>query len=44
MVVFNPTDGSTTGGGRFVPDAESFIDDVLVTDTISKANFGFVVK
>ena len=27
-----------------VPDSESFVDDVGVRDTSSKANFGFVVK
>lgn len=36
--------GFTTGGGWFIPDAESLIDGINVTDTVSKANFGFVVK
>ncbi len=44
VVVYDPSDGFTTGGGWFVPDAESFIDGEPVTDTVSKANFGFVVK
>jgi hypothetical protein len=35
-------DGFTTGGGWFVPDSESFIGGVGVTDTVSKANFGFI--
>jgi PKD repeat protein len=44
VVVYDPAAGFTTGGGWFVPDSESFVDGVPVTDTISKANFGFVVK
>ena len=44
VVVYDPTAGFTTGGGWFIPDAESFIDGINVTDTVSKANFGFVVK
>ena len=44
VVVYDRSAGFTTGGGWFVPDAESFIDGVAVTDTVSKANFGFVSK
>ncbi|MHC4396274.1 MAG: PKD domain-containing protein, partial [Planctomycetota bacterium] len=44
IVVYDPTAGFTSGGGWFVPDNESFIDGVGVTDTVSKANFGFIVK
>ncbi len=44
LVVYDPSAGFTTGGGWFVPDSESFIDGVGVTDTVSKANFGFIVK
>jgi PKD repeat protein len=44
LVVYDPSAGFTTGGGWFVPDADSFVDGVPVTDTISRANFGFVVK
>ena len=44
VVVYDRSAGFTTGGGWFVPDAESFIDGVAVTDTVSKANFGFIVK
>ena len=44
VVVYDPSAGFTTGGGWFVPDAESFIDGINVTDTVSKANFGFVVE
>jgi len=44
LVVFDPADGFTTGGGWFVPESDSFIDGVTVTDTVSKANFGFIVK
>ena len=43
-MVYDPSAGFTTGGGWFVPDAESFIDGINVTDTVSKANFGFVVE
>jgi hypothetical protein len=42
--VYDPSAGFTTGGGWFVPDSDSFIDGVGVTDTVSKANFGFIVK
>ena len=31
-------------GGCFVLDSNSFIDVVDVTDTVSKANFVFIVK
>ena len=44
VVVYDPSAGFTTGGGWFVPDAESFIDGEEVTDTVSKASFGFVVR
>jgi|GEM_PF-5436761 len=44
VVAFDPNDGFTTGGGWFIPDADSYVDSVPVTDTIGKANFGFVVK
>jgi len=44
VVIYDPAAGFTTGGGWFVPDAESFVDGINVTDTVSKANFGFVVK
>jgi hypothetical protein len=44
VVVYDPSAGFTTGGGWFVPDAESFVDGVPVADTTSRANFGFVVK
>jgi hypothetical protein len=44
VVVFDPADGFTTGGGWFVPDPASFINGIPVTDPISKANFGFIVK
>lgn len=44
VVVYDPATGFTTGGGWFVPDSESVIDGVPVTDTKSKANFGFIVK
>jgi hypothetical protein len=44
IVVYDASAGFTTGGGWFVPDDDSFIDGVPVTDVISKANFGFVVK
>lgn len=44
VVVYDPTAGFTTGGGWFVPDAESFIDGMNVTDSVSRANFGFVVR
>jgi PKD repeat protein len=44
VVVYDPAAGFTTGGGWFVPDSNSFIDGVGVTDKVSKANFGFIVK
>jgi formylglycine-generating enzyme required for sulfatase activity len=44
IVVYDPSAGFTTGGGWFVPDSHSFVDGVGVTDTVSKANFGFIVK
>ncbi len=44
VVVYSPADGFTTGGGWIIPDSESFINNIGVTDTVSKANFGFVVK
>lgn len=44
VVAFDPNDGFTTGGGWFIPDADSFIDGTPVTNTTAKANFGFVVK
>lgn len=44
IVAYDPTSGFTTGGGWFVPDAQSFIDGNYVTDVTSKANFGFIVK
>jgi len=44
VVAYDPSAGFTTGGGWFVPDSDSFIDGEPVTDTISKANFGFMVK
>jgi hypothetical protein len=44
IVVFDPADGFTTGGGWFVPDSGSFVNELPVTDTVSKANFGFIVK
>jgi hypothetical protein len=44
VVAYDPTAGFTTGGGWFIPDSESFIDGEPVTDTVSKANFGFMVK
>lgn len=44
MVAYDPAAGFTTGGGWFVPDSESFVDGISVMDTVSKANFGFVVK
>ena len=44
IVVYDPGAGFTSGGGWFVPDGDSFIDGVGVTDTVSKANFGFIVK
>jgi streptogramin lyase len=44
IVVYDPSAGFTTGGGWFVPDIDSFVDSVGVTDTVSKANFGFIVK
>lgn len=44
IVVYDPSAGFTTGGGWFVPDSESHIDGESVTDTVSKANFGFIVK
>ncbi|MBW8039670.1 MAG: PKD domain-containing protein [Planctomycetes bacterium] len=44
VVVYDPIAGFTTGGGWFIPDADSFIDGQAVTDTRSKAHFGFVVK
>jgi len=44
IVVYDPSAGFTTGGGWFVPDSNSFIDGNDVTDTVSKANFGFIVK
>ncbi len=44
LVVFDPADGFTTGGGWFVPELGSFIDDGAPTDGVSKANFGFIVK
>ena len=44
VVIYDPTAGFTSGGGWFVPDNESFINRIAVTDTVSKANFGFIVK
>jgi hypothetical protein len=44
VVVYDPTAGFTTGGGWFIPDGDTFIAGELVKDTISKANFGFIVK
>jgi len=44
IVVYDPGAGFTTGSGWFIPNSESFIDCVGVTDTKSKANFGFIVK
>ncbi len=44
IVVYDPSAGFTSGGGWFIPDSTSFIEGELVTDTISKANFGFIVK
>jgi PKD repeat protein len=44
VVVYDPSDGFTTGGGWFVPDAASYIGGDPVTDEVSKATFGFVVK
>jgi hypothetical protein len=44
VVVYDPAAGFTTGGGWFVPDSESFINGVGITDAVSKANFGFIVK
>jgi len=44
VVVYDPADGFTTGGGWIIPDSQSFINNIGVTDTVSKANFGFVVK
>ncbi|MFH1110028.1 MAG: post-COAP-1 domain-containing protein [Planctomycetota bacterium] len=44
VVVFDPAAGFTTGGGWIVPDSESFINNIGVTNTVAKANFGFIVK
>jgi hypothetical protein len=44
LVVYDPAAGFTTGGGWFIPDADSFVDGINVTDTVSKAHFGFVVR
>ena len=44
IVVYDPSAGFTSGGGWFVPDSDSFINGEGVTDTVSKANFGFIVK
>ena len=44
IVVYDPAAGFSSGGGWFIPDGASFISEEFVTDTVSKANFGFIVK
>ncbi|MHC4800231.1 MAG: post-COAP-1 domain-containing protein [Planctomycetota bacterium] len=44
VVAYDPSAGFTTGGGWFIPDSESYVDGVPVTDINAKANFGFVCK